>query len=78
MNDAIAIGAAWLDAELFIRNGDTSCKHSVRLMGYNLERVRPPTKPGHPSPDGAIGNDTLHTEGAPVPPNQVPADGSRR
>ena len=33
-SDALAIGAAWLDAELFMRTGDTSCKHSTRLMGY--------------------------------------------
>lgn len=25
--------AAWLDAELFIRTGDSSCKHSTRLLG---------------------------------------------
>jgi hypothetical protein len=27
-----AILAAWLDAELFMRTGDTSCKHSTRLF----------------------------------------------
>jgi len=32
---AIVIGAAWLDAELFMRTGDGSCKHSRRLMGYD-------------------------------------------
>ena len=33
-SDALVIGSAWLDAELFMRTGDTSCKHSTRLMGY--------------------------------------------
>jgi hypothetical protein len=33
-SDALAIGAAWLDAELFMRTGDISCKHSTRLLGY--------------------------------------------
>lgn len=31
---AIAILAAWLDAEMYMRCGDTSCRHSVRLLGH--------------------------------------------
>lgn len=34
LNPMIAIAAAWLDAELYMRTGDGSCKHSVRLLGY--------------------------------------------
>ena len=33
-NPMIAIAAAMLDAEYYMRNHDGSCQHSVRLLGY--------------------------------------------
>ena len=33
-NPMLAIAAAMLDAEYYMRNRDGSCRHSVRLMGY--------------------------------------------
>ena len=31
---AAAMGAAWLDAELYARGGDTRTAHSAKLMGF--------------------------------------------
>lgn len=33
-NPMLAISAAMLDAEYYMRNRDGSCQHSVRLLGY--------------------------------------------
>lgn len=33
-NPMLAIAAAMLDAEYYMRNRDGSCQHSVRLLGY--------------------------------------------
>ena len=38
-NPMLAIAAAWLDAELFMRCGDTRCQHSTRLLGYRPHGV---------------------------------------
>jgi hypothetical protein len=39
-----AIIAAWLDAELYIRNGDTSCEYSRRMMAEYERPQEPPPK----------------------------------
>lgn len=59
-SDALAIGAAWLDAELFMRTGDTSCKHSTRLMGYR--------------PRGAENATLVRGTDSPNAPSQLPPD----
>lgn len=45
-NPVVALAAAWLDAEVFIRTGDGSCQHSSRLFGYHAKTNQDQTKVG--------------------------------